>query len=91
MIFLSMEYEKQHGGQIKVDVPKMPLDSNQKSLTKLLHGKVHCHSTKPILSFTMNKPPETCIMLDDEMSTSLFSFCVAYLTMLSLTRLCSVE
>jgi hypothetical protein len=29
-IILSMEYEKQHGGQIKVDVPKMALDSDRK-------------------------------------------------------------
>jgi hypothetical protein len=38
-IFLSMEYEKPHGGQIKVDVPMMAFHSDQKSLTKSVAWK----------------------------------------------------
>jgi hypothetical protein len=34
-----MEYEKPHGGQIKVDVPMMAFDSDKKSLTKSVAWK----------------------------------------------------
>lgn len=38
-IFLSMEYEKPHDGQIKVDVPITAIDSDQKSHTKSVAWK----------------------------------------------------